>query len=57
MKEQYFLPYVAQRGLVRAPAEGRQKLGREAASRYKRIRSLCAEDIGALEARLTERLR
>ncbi|GAB4194800.1 MAG: hypothetical protein OHK0022_11090 [Roseiflexaceae bacterium] len=55
-KEAYFEPYVAQKGLTATPGAGRMILGRQAASRYGRVRQLCPEDIGALEERLRERL-
>jgi hypothetical protein len=55
-KETYFQPYVEQRGLSLAPFGGRQLLGQEAAQSYSRIRKLCPEDVGHLEARLRDRL-
>lgn len=51
-KEAYFLPFAERRGVVHEPAEGRGVLGREAASRYNRIRTLCAE-VAELERRLS----
>jgi hypothetical protein len=51
-KEAYFNPYVERRGLQNEPGRGRRTLGREAASRYSRVRQRCPEDIGALEEQL-----
>lgn len=42
-KERYFLPYARGRGLLDAPGDGREALGREAALRYKAIASRCPE--------------
>lgn len=51
-KEQYFTPFARSRGLQSAPYEGRGVLAKEAAGRYRRIRQLCPEDVGALERRV-----
>lgn len=51
-KEQYYDAYAQQRRLLEAPYKGRDRLAREAASNYSRIRQLCPEDVGALEARV-----
>lgn len=51
-KEAYYDAIAKDRGLLSAPYEGRIELAREAASRYSRIRQLCAEDVGALEDRI-----
>lgn len=51
-KERFFQPLAQERGLLAAPGEGRRPLAIEAARRYARIRQLCPEDVGALEARL-----
>lgn len=51
-KETYYLEYAAQRGYAGAAHAGREILGREAASRYPRIRQLCPEDVHALEDRV-----
>jgi hypothetical protein len=54
LKETYFEPFAAQRGLADTPGGGRKQLAREAAHRYTRIRQLCPEDIGALEQRIRD---
>jgi hypothetical protein len=51
-KERFFEPFVATRGLQDEPGRGRKTLGREAASRYTRVRQLCPEDVGAMEGRI-----
>lgn len=51
-KETYYLPFARSRGILDTPGEGRRKLAEEAARRYSRVRQLCPEDIGALEARI-----
>lgn len=51
-KEAYYLPLAEQRGLLDHPWEGRRVLATEAITRYKRIRSRCAEDVGSLETRI-----
>jgi len=56
-KENYFEPLARSRGLDREPGGGRKTLGIEAAKNYKRARSLCQEDLGALENRLAEKFK
>jgi hypothetical protein len=53
-KEVYYLPFATMRGVLDLPAEGRDKLAREAATRYNRIRGRCKEDIQRLESRIRE---
>jgi hypothetical protein len=53
-KETYYLPFAESRGVLDLPGEGRDKLAREAASRYDRIRGRCKEDIQRLEARIRD---
>lgn len=53
-KEWYFDTLAKQRGLIDDGNGGRNILAREAARRYGRIRQLCPEDIGRLEARIGE---
>ncbi len=48
-KERYYEPYAAQRGLLDAPGDGREQLGREAAGRYRSIINRCPE-LSDLEA-------
>lgn len=55
-KEAYYDKLAAQRGLLSAPYEGRDKLAREAAGNYARIRKLCPEDVGALHDRVAAAL-
>lgn len=55
-KEKYFDKVVGRRGLVDAPHEGREALAKEAAGNYGRIKQLCPEDIGKLEARIRDAL-
>lgn len=55
-KEKYFLALSQKRGLADGPGEGRRALGIEAAKRYDRVRTLCVEDVAALEARLGQAL-
>ncbi len=55
-KERYFEPLARELGLIGEMGEGRLKMGREAASNYRRVRSRCPEDIEALEIRLKQRL-
>jgi hypothetical protein len=43
LKERYFEPFVARRGLTAGVGGGRKVLGREAASRIRRVLSLCPE--------------
>ena len=51
-KEIYFEKLAEQRGLSNEPGQGRVTLGREAAQNYSRIKSLCKEDVVALEKRV-----
>ncbi len=51
-KERFYDPYARQRRLLEAPYEGRNRLAREAAGSYGRIRQLCPEDVGDLESRI-----
>ena len=51
-KERYYLPFAESRGVLDLPGEGRDKLAREAASHYDRIRVRCKEDIQRLEDRI-----
>ena len=53
-KETYYLPFAESRGVLDLPGEGRDKLAREAASRYDRIRGRCKEDIQRLEDRIRD---
>lgn len=55
-KEKYFRPWSQQRGLLDEPGEGRKTLGREAAARYDRVRTLCKEDVAMLEAAIASHL-
>jgi len=50
-KETYYEPYADLRGLLDAPGDGREVLGREAATRYGTVRSRCPE-VASLEARV-----
>lgn len=56
VKEVYFEPLVADRGLQASPGRGRKALGAEAAHRLDRILRLCTEDFGALTQRLANEL-
>jgi len=56
LKETYFDPYVASKGLVNRPGQGRKALGIQAAGNYRRLRSRCPEDIENLEGRLRDAL-
>ena len=51
-KEAYYDAYAEQRGVLKAPYEGREVLGREAAANYRRIRKLCENDVARLENRI-----
>ncbi len=51
-KETYYRPFAESRGVLDLPGEGRDKLAREAASHYDRIRVRCKEDIQRLEDRI-----
>ena len=53
-KETYYLPFAESRGVLGLPGEGRDKLAREAASHYDRIRVRCKEDIQRLEDRIRD---
>jgi hypothetical protein len=52
VKEQYFEPLAAQRGLTNAPGGGRRTLGEEASRNISAIRLKCPEDFDALARRL-----
>ena len=52
VKEQYFEPLAARRGLTNAPGGGRKPLGEEASRRISAIRRKCPEDFDALARRL-----
>jgi hypothetical protein len=51
-KERYFAELARTRKLDNEPGEGRTTLGREAARNYKRMLSLCKEDVVALQTRI-----
>jgi len=53
-KERYYQPFAERRGMLDLPGEGRDKLAREAALRYGRIRGRCKEDIQRLECRIRD---
>ena len=52
VKETYFDPYVAQRGLTGTLGGGRNVLGEEASRRIRAIRQKCPEDFDSLARRL-----
>ena len=52
VKETYFEPLAARRGLSESPGRGRQALGEEASRRIDAIRRKCPEDFDALARRL-----
>ena len=52
VKERYFGPLVARRGLSDAPGGGRKHLGEEASRRVDAIRQKCPEDFDSLARRL-----
>lgn len=52
VKETYFEPLVAERGLSDSPGRGRKRLGAEAARNMRAIRKKCPEDFGELAHRL-----
>ena len=52
VKEQYFEPLAAQRGLSDSPGGGRKVLGEQAARRIDAIRQKCPEDFDSLAQRL-----
>ena len=54
VKEVYFEPLAAQRGLSDSPGGGRKPLAEEAARRIDAIRQKCAEDFDHLALRLSE---
>lgn len=56
-KESYFRPYAKSQGVANGPGEGRKVLGERAAGEYRRVRSLCSEDVEFLEGRLRAWLR
>ena len=52
VKETYFDPLVAERGLSASPGRGREKLGEEASRHINAIRQKCPDDFDALARRL-----
>ena len=52
VKERYFEPFAASRGLSDSPGGGRKVLGEEASHRVSAIRQKCPEDFDALAGRL-----
>ena len=54
VKEVYFEPLAAQRGLSDSPGGGRKPLAEEAARRIGAIRQKCPEDFNHLAKRLSE---
>ena len=52
VKERYFAPFVAQRGLSGSLGQGRKALGEEASRRIPAIRQKCPEDFDSLAQRL-----
>ena len=52
VKETYFEPLVAERGLSASPGRGRKVLGEEASRRISAIRQKCPDDFDALAQRL-----
>ena len=56
VKETYFEPFAAQRGLSDAPGGGRKELGEEAARKIDEIRQKCPEDFDSLALRLEARV-
>jgi len=53
-KERYYRVFAEGRGVLDLPGEGRDKLARQAASRYDRIRQRCKEDVLRLEGRIRD---
>lgn len=53
-KERYYVPFAKLAHCFDHPAEGRGTLAEQAARRYRRIRTLCPEDIGNLETRVAQ---
>ncbi len=51
-KESFYEPFARRRGVWSGPGQGRRVLGREAVSRYDRIRQLCPE-VAILESRVS----
>ena len=56
VKEIYFDPLVAQRGLSEAPGGGRKPLGEEASRRIDAIRQKCPDDFDNLARRLEDEI-
>jgi len=56
-KEIYFDVYVRDKGLQDEPGEGRRTLGNLAKQNYRRVHSLCAEDVQALHEKIHSFLR
>ena len=54
VKETYFEPLAAQRGLTDEPGRGRKALGEEASRRINVIRQKCPEDFDAIARRIEE---
>ena len=54
VKELYFEPLAAQRGLSDSPSGGRKELGEEASHRVNAIRQKCPEDFDSLARRLED---
>lgn len=54
VKEEYFDPLVAERGVADRPGGGRKPLAEEAARRFDAIRQKCREDFDALVNRVQE---
>lgn len=52
VKEAYFEPLAAQRGVAKGPGSGRKKLADEATRNISKIRQKCPEDFDALARRL-----
>ena len=57
VKERYFEPLAARRGLADTPDGGRDELGREAAGRLDTIRRKCPDDFDVLARRLEAAIR
>lgn len=53
-KENYFRPYAQSHGMLESPGEGRKILGDQAAKNYRRLRSLCVEDLQSLESNIKQ---
>jgi hypothetical protein len=52
-KENYFIPFAAQKGVSEELGGGRKSLAEESARQYARVRQRCPEDIVDLEKRIT----